>query len=195
MPSASASVTSPELGAMKNSTGTPLRQWRKATCAAKSGQIGWGDPIDYFGRPKVATDELGWPVADAGHMFWSNQDPAKMGGTYLLKFVGKAKDALVMPGASAQTACERAEHMRDLLDARSAALAEHGLDMRTELRPGDTAEQLQLELAAYDQSMLVLGTSNPAAIRWDWLRSLLEESPQRAVLIVNSARAESAVDG
>ena len=43
--------------------------------------------------------------------------------------------------------------------------------------------------------MLVLGTSNPAAIRWDWLRTLLEESPQRAVLIVNSARAETAVDG
>jgi sulfate/thiosulfate transport system ATP-binding protein len=90
---------------------------------------------------------------------------------------------------------ERAEHMRDLLDARSAALAEHGLDMRTELRPGDTAEQLQQELAAYEHSMLVLGTSNPAAIQWDWLTQLLEQSPQRAVLIVNSARAESSVDG
>jgi hypothetical protein len=67
--------------------------------------------------------------------------------------------------------------------------------MRTELRPGDTAEQLQHELAAYERSMLVLGTSNPAAIQWDWLRTLLEQSPQRAVLIVNSARAESSVDG
>ena len=54
--------------------------------------------------------------------------------------------------------------MRDLLDARSAALADHGLDMRTELRPGDMAAELQKELAAYDQSMLVLGTSNPDAI-------------------------------
>jgi hypothetical protein len=90
---------------------------------------------------------------------------------------------------------ERAAHMRDLLDARSSALAEHGLDMRTELRPGDTAVQLQQELAAYEQSMLVLGTSNPAAIHWDWLRTLLEETPQRAVLIVNSARAETVVDG
>jgi len=92
-------------------------------------------------------------------------------------------------------ASERAVHMRDLLDARSSALAEHGLDMRTELRPGDTAEQLQQELAAYEHSMLVLGTSNPAAIPWNWLRTLLEETPQRAVLIVNSARAESVVDG
>jgi len=99
----------------------------------------------------------------------------------------------IQPPSSPETV--RAEHMRDLLDARSAALADHGLDMRTELRPGDTAEQLQLELSAYEQSMLVLGTSNPAALRWDWLRTLLEESPQRAVLIVSSARAETVVDG
>jgi sulfate transport system ATP-binding protein len=99
----------------------------------------------------------------------------------------------IQPPSSPET--ERAEHMRDLLDARSTALAEHGLDMRTELRPGDTAEQLQLELAAYGNSMLVLGTSDPTAIQWDWLRTLLEESPQHAVLIVNSARAETAVDG
>ena len=41
----------------------------------------------------------------------------------------------IQPAASPRG--ERAAHMRDLLDARSAALAEHGLDMRTELRPGD----------------------------------------------------------
>ncbi len=90
---------------------------------------------------------------------------------------------------------DRGGYMRDLLDARSAALADHGLDMRTELRPGDVAEELQKELAAYEQSMLVLGTSRPAAIRWDWLKGLLESSPQRAVLIVNSARAEASPDG
>ncbi len=99
----------------------------------------------------------------------------------------------IQPGASPET--DRGAHMRDLLDARSAALADHGLDMRTELRPGDVAEELQKELAAYDNSMLVLGTSNPAAIRWDWLKDLLENSPQRAVLIVNSARAEATPDG
>jgi hypothetical protein len=89
---------------------------------------------------------------------------------------------------------ERAAHMRDLLDARSSALADHGLDMRTELRSGDTPEQLQQELASSEHSMLVLGASNPASIGWDWLRTLLEETPQRAVLIVNSARAETVVD-
>jgi len=42
--------------------------------------------------------------------------------------------------------------------------------------------------------MLVLGTSNPEAIQWDWLKSLLEGTPGRPVLIVNSARAEPAAD-
>ena len=84
--------------------------------------------------------------------------------------------------------------MRNLLDARSAALADHGLDMRTELRPGVVAEELQKELAAYERSMLVLGTSNPDAIQWGWLKVLLEGTPARPVLIVNSARAEPAAD-
>jgi hypothetical protein len=98
----------------------------------------------------------------------------------------------IQPAGSAET--ERAAYMRDLLDARSTALADHGLDMRTELRPGAVAEELQKELAAYEQSMLVLGTSNPSAIPRDWLRSLLEHNPSHPVLIVNSARAEALAD-
>jgi len=99
----------------------------------------------------------------------------------------------IQPAASAET--ERAAYMRELLDARSAAQADHGLDMRTELRPGAVADELHKELAAYEFSMLVLGTSNPAAIPRDWLKSLLEADPARAVLIVNSARAEAPADG
>ncbi len=99
----------------------------------------------------------------------------------------------IQPATSAET--ERATYMRDLLDARSSAQADHGLDMRTELRPGAVAEELQKELAAYEHSMLVLGTSNPAAIQRDWLRALLEQSPARPVLIVNSARAETLPEG
>jgi PA14 domain len=59
--------------------------------AAKTGRLGWGDPVDYFGRPAVATDALGWPTADAGHLFWDGQDPAKTGGMYLLQFSGQAE--------------------------------------------------------------------------------------------------------
>jgi sulfate transport system ATP-binding protein len=89
---------------------------------------------------------------------------------------------------------ERAAHMRDLLDARSSALNEHGLDMRTEMRPGEVTQELQRELAADENSMLVLGTSNPEALRWDWLASVLEGEPARPVLIVNSARVEVPVE-
>ncbi len=99
----------------------------------------------------------------------------------------------IQPETSGES--ERAVYMRDLLDARSAAQADHGLDMRTELRPGTVAEELQRELAAYELSMLVLGTSDPAAIQRDWLKSLLESNPARPVLIVNSARAETLADG
>ena len=99
----------------------------------------------------------------------------------------------IQPATSAES--ERAAYMRDLLDARSAALADHGLDMRTELRPGAVTDELHKELAAYELSMLVLGTSNPAAIPREWLRTLLESDPARPVLIVNSARAETLADG
>jgi hypothetical protein len=59
--------------------------------ASKTGRIGWGDPVDYFGRPAVATDDFGWPTADGGHLFWESRDPAKTGGTYRLVFTGQAE--------------------------------------------------------------------------------------------------------
>ncbi len=90
----------------------------------------------------------------------------------------------IHPTMSIET--ERALYMRDLLDTRSAALAEHGLDMRTELRFGDTAQELQRELDAHPNSMLVLGTSDPGRIDWSWLGRLLESQPERPVLIVNA---------
>ena len=59
--------------------------------AAKTGRPKWGDPVNFFGGPQVATDSLGWPLADAGHLFWSGRDAAKTGGTYLLRFTGQAE--------------------------------------------------------------------------------------------------------
>jgi sulfate transport system ATP-binding protein len=87
---------------------------------------------------------------------------------------------------------ERAEYMRDLLDARSSALSEHGLDMRTELRFGEPAGELERELAVHANSMLVLGVSDPDNIDWSWLGKLLEGQPGRPVLIVNSGRGNQA---
>jgi sulfate transport system ATP-binding protein len=90
---------------------------------------------------------------------------------------------------------ERAAQMRDLLDVRSAALSEHGLDMRTELRPGDVAEELQREFASHAHGMVVLGTADPATIPWEWLATVLEGPTPRAVLFVNAARHEPAAEG
>jgi nucleotide-binding universal stress UspA family protein len=96
----------------------------------------------------------------------------------------------IHPNLSLET--DRAAYMRDLLDTRSAALSEHGLDMRTELRFGETGVELQRELAAHENSMLVLGTSDPGRIDWAWLGAMLEGQPDRPVLIVNAQPDRSA---
>jgi hypothetical protein len=89
---------------------------------------------------------------------------------------------------------ERAVCTRDLLDARSVALNEHGLDMRTELRAGEATEELLREMSAAEQGMLVLGTCDPDRLPWDWLAGLLEGTPARPVLVVNASRADAAVE-
>ena len=61
----------------------------------------------------------------------------------------------VHDGATPESA--RAQIMRQLLDARSEALAEHGLDMRTEVRFGEAQAELRRELATADRAMLVVG--------------------------------------
>ncbi len=94
----------------------------------------------------------------------------------------------------AATEKERAEGMRDLLDARSAALAAHGLDMRTEMRVGGVVDELQKELDRHANSMLVLGATDPDQVDWTWLGRLLETRPERPVLIV-SAPAVDRPDG
>jgi hypothetical protein len=93
---------------------------------------------------------------------------------------------------AATTESDRAEYMRQLLDARSIAVATHGLDMRTELRFGDLEAELNRELSAAEDSMLVLGSSDPACIRHEWLASLIEGPSERPVLIVRATGADEA---
>jgi sulfate/thiosulfate transport system ATP-binding protein len=63
----------------------------------------------------------------------------------------------ILPGnADAQ----RPRGMRALLDARSEAQAVHGLEMRTELRFGDAAQQLARRLAEAPAQMLIVGVSD-----------------------------------
>ncbi len=55
--------------------------------------------------------------------------------------------------------------VRTLLDARSEAQAVHGLEMRTELRFGAAADELQRQLSESQDPMLILGVSDPAQLR------------------------------
>jgi hypothetical protein len=82
---------------------------------------------------------------------------------------------------------ERASRLRILLDARSRALNEHGLDLRTELRFGDTDVELERELSADPNSMLVLGLDSLDDAETARLAALLEGPKLRPVLIVRAA--------
>jgi sulfate transport system ATP-binding protein len=82
---------------------------------------------------------------------------------------------------------ERASRLRILLDARSRAAVEHGLDLRTELRFGDTDAELERELSADPNSMLVLGLDTLDEEETGRLAALLEGPRLRPVLIVRAA--------
>jgi len=98
----------------------------------------------------------------------------------------------IRPSGTAET--DRADSMRQLLDARSGALAEHGLDMRTEVRFGDVSTELLRELMAHEPSMLVIGLGDPATAVPAWLAQLLEGPVQRPILIVRAHGAEPSAD-
>jgi hypothetical protein len=81
---------------------------------------------------------------------------------------------------------ERASHLRILLDSRSHAQTEHGLDLRTELRFGDPDAELERELAVDANSMLVLGLDSLDDGESARLKALLEGPKLRPVLIVRT---------
>ena len=72
--------------------------------------------------------------------------------------------------------------MRELLDARSEAQAAHGLQMRTELRFGDVAQQLAQRLAESPAQMLIIGVTDLARFA-ERFRTLLDGG-QWPVLVV-----------
>ena len=84
----------------------------------------------------------------------------------------------------------RATQLRHLLDARSEAAAVHGLDVRTELRFGDSATELSRELAAEDIALLIVGLPLAPTDAWQKLRpiaKLLDARGGDPVLIVRAA--------
>lgn len=64
----------------------------------------------------------------------------------------------ILPEGSADS--QRPLGMRTLLDARSEAQAVHGLEMRTELRFGAAADELQRQLSEASEQMLILGIAD-----------------------------------
>jgi sulfate/thiosulfate transport system ATP-binding protein len=81
---------------------------------------------------------------------------------------------------------ERASRLRILLDSRSRALTEHGLDLRTELRFGDVDVELERELAADESSMLVVGLDSLDEAETRRIEALLGGPKLRPILIVRA---------
>ncbi|HSY07860.1 MAG TPA: ABC transporter ATP-binding protein [Steroidobacteraceae bacterium] len=86
---------------------------------------------------------------------------------------------------------QRPHSMRSLLDARSEAQAVHGLEMRTELRFGNVAEELARRLAESPDQILILGISQITglAARFAALLSAEARSPVLIVYRAQDARA------
>ncbi|HEY0766856.1 MAG TPA: ABC transporter ATP-binding protein [Steroidobacteraceae bacterium] len=83
-----------------------------------------------------------------------------------------------------QSAGARHPHgMRELLDARSEAQLAHGLEMRTELRFGDVAQELARRLAEAPGQMLIVGVADLTSFA-ERFRGLLDGG-QWPVLIVH----------
>ncbi len=94
----------------------------------------------------------------------------------------------ILPGHGSSDA-PRPLGMRALLDARSEAQADYGLDMRTELRYGDVAQELTLRLAGSADQLLILGISDVAELGGRF--AALLAAPASPLLIVYR-RAEAA---
>ncbi len=82
---------------------------------------------------------------------------------------------------------ERASRLRLLLNARSTAQSEHGLDLRTELRFGEPDTVLESELSVDPNSMLVIGVDALDEAESARIKALLEGPKARPVLIVRAA--------
>jgi hypothetical protein len=91
----------------------------------------------------------------------------------------------ILPGATPER--QRPSGVRDLLDARSEAQAVHGLEMRTELRFGDEAQELTRQLEENPEQMLILGFNDPAQLKHEFA-PLLQAHPGWPLLLVYRPR-------
>jgi hypothetical protein len=95
----------------------------------------------------------------------------------------------ILPSATPER--QRPSGVRDLLDARSEAQAVHGLEMRTELRFGDVAQELTRQLEENAEQMLILGFNDPAQLKNEFA-PLLAANPGWPLLLVYRSREPAA---
>ncbi len=93
----------------------------------------------------------------------------------------------ILPEGSSGEA-QRPFGVRTLLDARSEAQAVHGLEMRTELRFGAAAEELQRQLTESQDSMLILGVSDPAQLRNTFGALFASGTPNPMMIVYRPSR-------
>lgn len=82
--------------------------------------------------------------------------------------------------------------VRTLLDARSEAQAVHGLEMRTELRFGAAADELQRQLSETPDQMLILGISDPGQLRHTFGSLFASAVPYPMMIVYRPSRDEGA---
>jgi len=92
----------------------------------------------------------------------------------------------ILPGSTPEA--QRPTGVRDLLNARSEAQATHGLDMRTELRFGDAAQELLRQIVkvpdeASPEQLLILGITDPAQLQTQFAE-LLAQAVTTPILVV-----------
>jgi hypothetical protein len=98
-----------------------------------------------------------------------------------------AQSVLLAVHPAATPERDRGVCLRQLLDVRSAALAEHGLDMRTEIRFGELDEEVGRELALDPNTLVVVGVDSAEEGIPQGLARQLEGGRARAVMFVRSA--------
>lgn len=153
-----------------------------AACEAPAGAPVTG--VAVIGAGPKAADQLQWLLQnDAGEVLvlpshaaspqrvlihWADDSARRstlaVAASLLRHVAAEAVYVGILPeGTSGES--QRPFGVRTLLDARSEAQAVHGLEMRTELRFGAAAEELQRQLNETQEQMLILGVSDPAQLR------------------------------
>ncbi|MEX2150121.1 MAG: ABC transporter ATP-binding protein [Steroidobacteraceae bacterium] len=116
--------------------------------------------------------------------------PAAIGAAASLLRHFPAQSVLLAVHPAATPERERGSRLRELLDLRSAALGEHGLDLRTELRFGELETEVARELAVDPDTLIVLGVDGAESGVAPALAEMLEGGQSRPILFVRSAAAE-----